>query len=62
MQTWVRPSDLHKYSKDRGRPLRALSSRDESLIKILFRMLWNGLEWVVGPSLCHHSGQWEERR
>ena len=62
MQTWVRPSDLHKYSKDRGRPLRALSSRDESLIKILFRMLWNGLEWVVRPSLCHHSGQWEERR
>ena len=36
MQTWVRPSDLHKYSKERVRPLRALSSRGESLIKILF--------------------------
>ena len=62
MQTWVRPSDLHKYSKERVRPLRALSSRGESLIKILFWMLWNGSEWMVRPSVRHHNGEWEEQR
>lgn len=56
MQTWVRPSDLHKYSKERVRPLRALSSRDESLIK---NIILDAVEWIgVDGEAIRVPSQW----